>query len=47
MEAGLAIQATRGLDDLAIGPWAGLAVLAGYSAATLAAGAALFLGRDA
>jgi len=47
MEAGLAIQATQGLDDLAIRPWVGLAVLAGYSAAALAAGAALFVGRDA
>jgi ABC-2 type transport system permease protein len=47
MEAGLAIQATRGTDDLPIGPWAGLGVLAGYSAAALVAGAAAFLLRDA
>jgi ABC-type transport system involved in multi-copper enzyme maturation permease subunit len=47
MEAGLAVQATRDLQDLAIGPWAGLAVLAAYSAAGLGVGAALFLRRDA
>jgi ABC-2 type transport system permease protein len=46
MEAGLAVQATRGLDDLPIGPWAGLGVLAAYSAAALVAGATLFLARD-
>jgi ABC-2 type transport system permease protein len=47
MEAGLAIQSTRRLDDLPIGPWPGLAVLAADSAAALAAGVALFLTRDA
>ncbi len=46
MDAGLAVQATRGLDHLPIGPWAGLAVLAGYAAASLAAGAAAFRLRD-
>jgi ABC-2 type transport system permease protein len=46
MDAGLAVQATRGLDHLAIGPWAGLAVLAGYAAAGLAAGAVAFRYRD-
>jgi ABC-2 type transport system permease protein len=46
MDAGLAVQSTRGLDHLAIGPWAGLAVLAGYAAASLAAGAAAFRWRD-
>jgi ABC-2 type transport system permease protein len=46
MDAGLAVQATRGLDHLAIGPWAGLAVLAGYAAASLVAGAAAFRLRD-
>jgi ABC-2 type transport system permease protein len=47
MDAGLAVQATRGLDDLPIGPGAGIAVLAAYSAAVLTAGTVLFLTRDA
>jgi hypothetical protein len=46
MTAGLAVQATKRLDALPIGPWAGLGVLAGYAAAALAAGAAVFLLRD-
>lgn len=47
MTAGLAVQATRGLDRLPIGPWAGLGVLACYTAAALLAGWALFALRDA
>jgi hypothetical protein len=47
MDAGLAVQATRGLDDLAIAPWPGLALFGAYSAAALAAGTLLFLTRDA
>ena len=45
--AGLTIQATRELDKLPIGPWPGLAVLAGYAAAALLLGGALFATRDA
>jgi ABC-2 type transport system permease protein len=47
MTAGLAIQATKGLDDLPIGPWAGLAVLAGYAAGALLIAAVLIRIRDA
>ncbi|QKW36415.1 ABC transporter permease subunit [Actinomadura sp. NAK00032] len=47
MTAGLAVQATRGLDRLPIGPWQGLGVLACYAAAALLAGGALFALRDA
>ncbi|MDY7104077.1 MAG: ABC transporter permease [Actinomycetota bacterium] len=47
MPAGLAVQATTGLDDLPIGPWAGLGVLAGWTAAALAIGTATFVARDA
>jgi ABC-2 type transport system permease protein len=46
MNAGLAVQSTRTHDHLAIGPWAGLAVLAAYSAAVLLAGTTTFLTRD-
>jgi hypothetical protein len=38
--------ATRRLDALPIGPWAGLGVLAAYAAVALAAGAAVFMVRD-
>ena len=38
MPAGLAIQATTGLHNLPIGPWPGLGVLAGWTAAALLAG---------
>ncbi len=44
--AGLAIQATRDLDRLPIGPWAGLGVLAGWAAAAVLAGWAVFAARD-
>ena len=47
MNAGLAIQATRDLDQLAIGPWAGLGVLAAYAAAALLAGGLALRLRDA
>src|SRR5262249_59672459 len=47
MTAGLAIQATPGLAQLPIQPWHGLGVLAGYAAAALLLGAALFRTRDA
>ncbi|MGW0533862.1 ABC transporter permease subunit [Streptomyces sp. NPDC003032] len=45
--AGLAVQATTGLDRLPIGPWAGLGVLAGYAAGALLAGALVLRSRDA
>lgn len=45
--AGLAIQATTGLERLPIGPWAGLGVLAAYAAAAVLLGAWLFAVRDA
>jgi ABC-2 type transport system permease protein len=46
MTAGLAVQATTGLDDLPIGPWAGLAVLAGWAAASLLLGALVIRHSD-
>jgi ABC-2 type transport system permease protein len=47
MNAGLAIQATKHLDRLPIGPWAGLGVLTGWAAAALLAGGLLLQFRDA
>ena len=47
MTAGLAIQATRDLGTLPIGPWAGLGVLAVWAAAALLAGGVLLRVRDA
>ena len=47
MTAGLAIQATKGLDALPIGPWPGLGVLAAYAGVACLLGAALFTIRDA
>jgi ABC-2 type transport system permease protein len=47
MTAGLAIQATTGLRGLPIGPWAGLGVLAAWSAAALLVGGLLLRLRDA
>lgn len=47
MSAGLAVQATTHLDDLPIGPWAGLGVLAGWAAAALLCGGLLLQLRDA
>jgi ABC-2 type transport system permease protein len=46
MTAGLAVQVTTGADDLPIGGWAGLAVLAAWSAASLICGALLLHHRD-
>jgi ABC-2 type transport system permease protein len=45
--AGLAIQATRDLAALPIGPWAGLGVLATWTTTALLAGTMLFRHRDA
>ena len=47
MTAGLAIQSTTGLDGLPIGPWAGLGVLAAWTAAALLAGGLVLCLRDA
>ncbi|MBC9714828.1 ABC transporter permease [Streptomyces sp. TRM66268-LWL] len=46
MSAGLAVQATTGLSALPIGPWAGLAVTAGWAAAALVLGGLLLHIRD-
>ena len=46
LNAGLAVQTTLGVDRAPIGPWAGLGVLALWSAAAMAAGAARFVGGD-
>ena len=47
MTAGLTIQATTNLRGLAIGPWAGLGVLAAWAAAALLTGGLLLRLRDA
>ena len=47
MNAGLAIQATRNLGTLPIGPWPGLGVLAAWTAVALLAGGLLLRLRDA
>jgi ABC-2 type transport system permease protein len=47
MTAGLAIQATTGLQHLPISPWAGLGVLAAWAAGALLVGALLLRLRDA
>jgi len=47
MNAGLAIQATRNLAALPIGPWEGLGVLAAWAAAALLASGVLLRLRDA
>jgi len=47
MTAGLAIQATSGLDRLPISPWRGLGVLAAWTAAALVAGGMMLQLRDA
>jgi ABC-2 type transport system permease protein len=46
MTAGMTVQATTGLHDLPIGPWAGLGVLAAWSAAALVVGGLLLRLRD-
>lgn len=47
MPAGLAVQATTGLDRLPIGPWTGLGVLALWSGVALLLGGAVLRRRDA
>jgi ABC-2 type transport system permease protein len=47
MNAGLAIQATRNLSKLPIGPWEGLGVLGLWTAAAVLAGWLVFRFRDA
>jgi ABC-2 type transport system permease protein len=47
MNAGLAIQATTNLHNLPISPWAGLGVLAAWTAAALLTGALTLRLRDA
>ncbi len=47
MTAGFAVQATRGLDELPIGPWQGLGVVALWAAGALLAAAVLLVRRDA
>ncbi|MEU5342357.1 MULTISPECIES: ABC transporter permease subunit [unclassified Streptomyces] len=47
MPAGLAIQATRDLSRLPIGPWPGLGVLAAYALGLLLVAGAAFRVRDA
>jgi ABC-type transport system involved in multi-copper enzyme maturation permease subunit len=46
MPAGLAVQATRDLDQLPIAPWPGLGVLGAWAGAALLAGTVLFARRD-
>jgi ABC-2 type transport system permease protein len=47
LTAGMAIQATTGLDRLPIGPWPGLGVLGAYALGALVLGGAVFAVRDA
>ncbi|PSM41038.1 ABC transporter permease [Streptomyces dioscori] len=47
MTAGLAVQTTVHVDELPIGPWQGLGVLALWAAGALAAGGRLLGARDA
>jgi hypothetical protein len=47
MTAGLAVQATKGLDGLPIGPWEGLSVLAAYAGGVWLLGLGLVWFRDA
>jgi ABC-2 type transport system permease protein len=47
MTAGLAVQATTGLDKLPIGPWAGLGVTAAWAFGALLAGGVALVARDA
>ena len=47
MPAGLAVQATTGLADLPIGPWAGLAVLAAWAGGAILVGGLVLRVRDA
>lgn len=47
MSAGLAVQATQGLEAMPVGPWQGLSVLAAYAGAALLVGGTLLEVRDA
>jgi len=47
INAGLAIEATKGLKHLAIGPWGGLGVLALWATAAFLSGAVVFVMKDA
>lgn len=47
MTAGLAVQVTTNLQRLPVSPWAGLGVLAAWSACALVAGALVLRARDA
>ncbi len=47
MTAGMAIEATTGLNTLPISPWAGLGVLAAWAAGALLLGGLLLQLRDA
>jgi ABC-2 type transport system permease protein len=47
MTAGLAVQATRNLQSLPISPWAGLGVLAAWTAGVLIVALAVLKARDA
>lgn len=47
MGAGLDIQATVNLHDMALSPWAGLGVLTAWALGALAVGWLLLIGRDA
>ena len=47
MDAGLAVQATRGISGQAIRPWAGLGVCAAWAAITVLAGYLVLRRRDA
>ncbi|WP_406333941.1 ABC transporter permease [Streptomyces sp. NBC_00203] len=47
LTAGLAVQTTVGVDDLPIGPWQGLGVVALWAVGALAVGGRLLCARDA
>jgi ABC-2 type transport system permease protein len=46
-DAGMSVQATRDLDQLAIGPWSGLGVTAAWAVGLLLLGALVLARRDA
>jgi ABC-2 type transport system permease protein len=45
--SGMNIQQTVGLDEMVVGPWAGLGILAGWAGAAMLLGTLLFRFRDA